>query len=112
MKLSPILLFPTGAVAPEPTTQPSLRTPKTADRICAAIRANGLSDLAAAALAGVSSAAMESWQREDHEFASRLEAAREEFRNACLLVIRQARKPDGSLDPEAQAWLRKHGFQE
>ena len=37
----------------------------------------------------------------------RLEAAREEFRKARLREIRQARTRDGSLDPEAQAWLRQ-----
>ena len=54
---------------------------------------------------------MESWRQEDEEFARRLEAAREEFRNGLLRQIRQARNPDGSLDQEAQAWLRKHGYQ-
>ncbi len=53
---------------------------------------------------------MERWRREDPAFASRLAVAREEFRDACLLVIRNARNPDGSLDRDAQAWLRKHGF--
>lgn len=93
MKLSPILLFPTGAVAPEPTTPPSLRTPATADRICAAIRESGLSDRSAAALVGVSSSEMERWRREDPAFASRLAVAREEFRDACLLVIRTRGSP-------------------
>src|SRR4051794_5856245 len=81
MKLSPILLFPTGEVLTEPPTQPSLRTPETVNKICATIREVGLADLAAGALAGVGSAAMTRWFQEDEEFAGRLEAAREEFRN-------------------------------
>jgi hypothetical protein len=112
MKLSPLLYFPTAAVAAATTRQASLRTPETAARICAAIRETGLSDLHAAALAGVSSAAMIQWRQEDGEFASRLDAAREELRNACLREIRQARNRDGSPDRQAQAWLRKHGFEE
>lgn len=112
MKLSPILLFPTGAVLDETTSRPSRRTPEAADKICAAIRASGLADRLAGALAGVTSAAMESWREEDEEFARRLDAAREEYRNGLLSNIRQARNPDGSLDQAAQAWLRKHGYQE
>ncbi len=112
MKLSPILIFPTGAVLTETTRQTLQRTPETVDRICAKIRESGLPDLAAGALAGVGSAAMERWRQEDEGFARRLEAAREEFRNERLRQIRQARNPDGSLNREAQAWLRKHGYQE
>jgi hypothetical protein len=112
MKLSPILLFPTGAIADQTTMQTLLRTPQTADRICATIRESGLPDRHAAALARVNSASLERWRQEDGEFAGRLVAAREEFRNARLREIRQARNRDGSLNREAQAWLRKNGFQE
>ncbi|HEV7406023.1 MAG TPA: hypothetical protein VGO11_23960 [Chthoniobacteraceae bacterium] len=112
MKLSPILLFPTGEVAPEPASRPSLRTPETADKICAAIRATGLPDLSAGALAGVSSAEMTRWREEDAEFASRLAAAREELRDKLLKGIREARNRDGTPDKAAQAWLRKNGYEE
>jgi hypothetical protein len=110
MKPSNILIFPTLAAKGLSTWQPAQRTPETLDKICATIRETGLSDNAAAALAGVTSSQFASWRREDPEFARRLEAAREEFRNALLEQIRQARNADGSLNQQAQAWLRKNGY--
>jgi hypothetical protein len=106
MKPSNILIFPSPAHAPTPA-RPSLRTPETAEKICAVIRENGLPDRAAAALAGLGSAALERWRQDDAGFASRLDAAREEFCNARLREIREARNPDGTLNQQAQAWLRR-----
>src|SRR5687768_16963722 len=110
MKLPPLLSFPSGAAVAPASDHSSLRTPETVASMCAAIRESGLSDRSAAALAGVSSAALARWRLEDAEFGAQLDAAREEFAEARLQVIREARNADGSLDRHAQAWLLKMGY--
>ncbi|HEV7405532.1 MAG TPA: hypothetical protein VGO11_21485, partial [Chthoniobacteraceae bacterium] len=85
--------------------RPSLRTPETVLKICAAIRQRGHSDTHAAALAGVSSTAVSRWRQEDEEFALLLDTARADYLDVRLQVINETRKRDGSLDWRAQAWL-------
>src|SRR4051812_14961009 len=102
-KLAPLLIFPAAEQAA--TGRPSLRTPETVLKICAAIRESGHTDTHAAALAGVSSSAVSRWRQEDEDFAVQLDTARAEYLDARLREIREARKRDGSLDWRAQAWL-------
>ena len=103
-KLTPLLIFPSAADAAT-TGRPSLRTPETVAKICAAIRERGHSDTHAAAKAGVSSSAVSRWRQEDEEFAVQLDAARTDYLDARLQAISETRTRDGSLDWRAQAWL-------
>jgi hypothetical protein len=104
-KLPPLLIFPAAEQAASNIGRPSLRTPETVLKICAAIRQRGHSDTHAAALAGVSSSAVSRWRQEDEEFALLLDTARADYLDVRLQVINETRKRDGSLDWRAQAWL-------
>jgi hypothetical protein len=104
-KPGPVLIFPSKVAAASNMGRPSLRTPDTVAKICAAIREDGHTDTHAAALAGVSSSAVSRWRQEDEEFADQLVAARAEYLDARLKEIRGTRKRDGSIDWRAQAWL-------
>ncbi|HEV7406677.1 MAG TPA: hypothetical protein VGO11_27250 [Chthoniobacteraceae bacterium] len=99
------MIFPAAEQAASNTGRPSLRTPETVLKICAAIRQRGHSDTHAAALAGVSSSAVSRWRQEDEEFALLLDTARADYLDVRLQVINETRKRDGSLDWRAQAWL-------
>jgi hypothetical protein len=104
-KLPPLLIFPAEEAASSAMGRPSLKTPETVAKICAAIRAHGHSDSHAAARAGISSSAVSRWRQEDEEFAIQLDAARTDYLEARLEEIRALRKRDGSIDWRAQAWL-------
>jgi hypothetical protein len=103
-KFGPLLVFPSTEKATT-TGRPSLRTPETVTKICAAIREDGHTDTHAAALAGVSSSTVARWREEDEEFAGQLVTARAEYLDARMKEIRGTRKRDGSIDWRAQAWL-------
>jgi hypothetical protein len=104
-KLPPLLIFPAEEAAKGGMGRPSLKTPETVAKICAAIRAHGHSDTHAAARAGISASAVSRWRQEDEEFAIQLDEARTDYVEARLEEIRALRKRDGSIDWRAQAWL-------
>jgi hypothetical protein len=104
-KPGPVLIFPSAAEKAAANGRPSLRTPETVAKICAAIRESGHTATHAAALAGVSSSAVSRWRQEDEESSDQLDAARAEYLDARLKTISETCKRDGSPDWRAQAWL-------
>jgi hypothetical protein len=88
--------------------RPSLFSPERTAAICAIIEAEGISDSAAGALAGVMASTLARWKLEHEGFALELEMARALFERAQVRAIREARKRDGTPDWRARAWLLKH----
>jgi hypothetical protein len=78
------------------------------DAICAFIRLTGLSDTAAAAMAGVKRSTLARWKQEDEEVEMLLDQARFQYQAPRLAKIGETRMKDGQLDWRAQAWLVKH----
>jgi len=87
--------------------RPSGRTPDKLHAICAFIRLTGLSDTAAAAMAGVKRSTLARWKQEDEEVEMLLEQARFQYQAPRLEKIGETRLKDGQLDWRAQAWLVK-----
>jgi hypothetical protein len=81
-------------------------------QICAIIQDTGVSDGAAALLAGFSVSALSRWKLEDPEVAFRLEAARAELQRELIAAVREARRRDGSSDWRGAAWLLERLFPE
>ena len=100
------------ASAPRPVGRPSRRTPELLAAIRGFIRDEGMSDSAAASLAGISATTLSRWKEDDEEFALGLERARAEFERVCLYEVREARKRDGSTDWRAYAWLLQNNSPE
>jgi hypothetical protein len=103
--------YPHPYLIPRPG-RPSLYNPERTAAICAIIRAEGISDSAAGALAGVTASTLSRWKLEHEEFALELEVARALFEVDQVRAIRDARKRDGSVDWRAAAWLLKHSSPE
>jgi hypothetical protein len=95
----------------EPTAagrgRPSGRTPDKVHAVCSFIRLTGLSDTAAAALAGVKRSTLARWKQEDDEVELLLDQARAQYQAPRLAKIGETRMKDGQLDWRAQAWLVK-----
>lgn len=87
--------------------RPSTRTPDKVPAICSFIRLTGLSDTAAAALAGVKRSTLARWKQEDEEVELLLDQARAQYQAPRLAKIGETRLKDGQLDWRAQAWLVK-----
>ena len=87
--------------------RPSGRTPDKVHAICTFIRLTGLSDTAAAAMAGVKRSTLARWKQEDEEVEMMLEQARFQYQAPRLAKIGETRMKDGQLDWRAQAWLVK-----
>jgi hypothetical protein len=75
--------------------------------ICTFIRLTGLSDTAAAAMAGVKRSTLARWKQEDEEVEMMLDQARFQYQAPRLAKIGETRLKDGQLDWRAQAWLVK-----
>ena len=75
--------------------------------ICSFIRLTGLSDTAAAAMAGVKRSTLARWKQEDDEVELMLDQARAQYQAPRLAKIGETRLKDGQLDWRAQAWLVK-----
>ena len=78
------------------------------EKICAIIRAEGVSDSCAAFLAGATAQSLHQWKKREPELADHLQAARAQYRRARLEEIRDLRGRDGSPDWRAQAWLTEN----
>jgi hypothetical protein len=87
--------------------RPSGRTPDKVHAVCSFIRLTGLSDTAAAALAGVKRSTLARWKQEDDEVELLLDQARAQYQAPRLAKIGETRLKDGQLDWRAQAWLVK-----
>ncbi|HEV7405011.1 MAG TPA: hypothetical protein VGO11_18855 [Chthoniobacteraceae bacterium] len=99
---------PEGAEAPGPGRgRPSTCTPAKLQAICSFIRLTGLSDTAAAAMAGVKRSTLARWKKEDEEVEMELDQARFQYQAPRLAKIDETRMKDGQHDWRAQAWLVK-----
>jgi hypothetical protein len=87
--------------------RPSTCTPTKVHAICSFIRLTGLSDTAAAAMAGVKRSTLARWKQEDDEVELALEQARFQYQAPRLARIDETRLKNGELDWRAQAWLVK-----
>jgi hypothetical protein len=87
--------------------RPSTCTPGKLQAICAFIRLTGLSDTAAAAMAGVKRSTLARWKKEDDEVELALDQARYQYQAPRLAKIDDTRMKDGQHDWRAQAWLVK-----
>jgi hypothetical protein len=87
--------------------RPSTCTPGKVHAICTFIRLTGLSDTAAAAMAGVTRSTLARWKKEDEEVELMLEQARYQYQAPRLAKIDETRMKDGQHDWRAQAWLVK-----
>jgi hypothetical protein len=87
--------------------RPSGRTPDKVHAVCSFIRLTGLSDTAAAAMAGVKRSTLARWKQEDEEVELLLDQARFQYQAPRLEKIGETRLKDGQLDWRAQAWLVK-----
>jgi hypothetical protein len=76
------------------------------------IQTTGVSDNAAALLAGVPIPTLTQWKSEDPEIAFFLEAARAELQRELIAIVREARRRDGSSDWRGAAWLLERLFPE
>jgi len=75
--------------------------------VCRFIRLTGLSDTAAAAMAGVTRSTLSRWKQEDDEVELMLDQARFQYQAPRLAKIDEKRMKDGEPDWRAQAWLVK-----
>src|SRR4051794_24126357 len=75
------------------------------EKICEAIRRDGVSDSSAGLLADVTAQTVSQWKRRQPGFLEKLQRARAGFRRARLECIRQACSREGSPDCRAQVWL-------
>ena len=97
--------------APRPNAnlggRPSSFSPEKLRAICAFIEHDGMSDLAAGGLAGVTRSTLSRWKFGSEEVQIQMEAARARYLMPRLDRIAQTRLRDGQLDWRAQAWLVK-----
>ncbi|HEV7404719.1 MAG TPA: hypothetical protein VGO11_17390 [Chthoniobacteraceae bacterium] len=99
---------PEGAEAPGAGRgRPSTCTPAKLQAICSFIRLTGLSDTAAAAMAGVKRSTLARWKKEDEDVEMELDQARFQYQAPRLAKIDETRMKDGQHDWRAQAWLVK-----
>jgi hypothetical protein len=87
--------------------RPSTCTLGKVHAICTFIRLTGLSDTAAAAMAGVTRSTLARWKKEDEEVELMLDQARYQYQAPRLARIDETRLKNGELDWRAQAWLVK-----
>ncbi len=87
--------------------RPSGRTPDLLQAVCSFIRLTGLSDTAAAAMAGVKRSTFARWKQDDEEVELLLEQARFQYQAPRLAQIGETRMKDGQPDWRALAWLVK-----
>src|SRR4051794_28057071 len=98
------------AAAPEDPAgrgRPSTCTPDKVFAVCSFIRLTGLSDTAAAAMAGVKRSTLARWKKEGEEGELLLDQARAQYQAPRLAKIDETRMKDGQRDWRAQAWLVK-----
>ena len=80
--------------------------------MCEAIRRRGLSDAQAALSAGISRATLGRWKRDHEELEDWLAMAREEYRDAKLAIVDEAKTKDGRPEWRAAVWALEKAFPE
>jgi hypothetical protein len=114
--LAPTLPSPnTESVTPvalRPIGRTSGYSEETVGRLCEAIRRRGMSDTAAALSLGIARSTLSDWKRDYPELEDWLGMAREQFREAKLAVVDEAKTADGRPDWKAAAWSLAKAFPE
>ena len=98
----------TPPVTPARPGRPTTFSQAIVDLLCAIIRKKGVSDSAAAILAGVHPSTLSRWKREHPDLALDLLQARELFRDQCLTAILETIDLKGGW--RAAAWLLERTF--
>src|SRR4051812_17267099 len=98
--------FPAPAAPPTGPGRPSTQSPDKVHAVCTFIRLTGVSDTAAAALAGITRSTVSRW-KEDEEVEVLFNQARAQYLLPRLQQIGETKRADGELDWRAQAWLVK-----
>jgi hypothetical protein len=99
-------------VSPRPMGRPSGYSEETVGRLCEMIRRRGLSDGKAGLSLGISRPTLSRWKQEHAELADWLEMAREQYRDAKLALVDEAKTADGRADWRAAAWALEKAFPE
>ncbi len=94
-----------GGWSKAPAGRPEIGDATTLNRVCNAIRKHGLSDEAAALLAGITRDQLDAGRRQAPDCTYKLAKARAEFRRAILNKIREGASKDAKLDWRAFVWL-------
>jgi hypothetical protein len=76
------------------------------------IRRRGLADVAAAATLGISKATLWRWKRDHPDLEDWLAMAREDYREAKLAIVDEAKMADGRPDWRAATWALAKAFPE
>ncbi len=92
--------------------RPSGYSEEVVGRMCEVIRRRGLSDAQAALSAGVSRATLGRWKREHEELEDWLAMAREQYREAKLAIVDEAKTADGRPVWRAAIWALEKAFPE
>jgi hypothetical protein len=99
-------------ISPRPMGRPSGYSEEVVGRLCEAIRRRGLSDAQAALSVGVSRATLGRWKRDHEELEDWLAMAREQYRDAKLAIVDEARTADGRPEWRAAIWALEKAFPE
>jgi hypothetical protein len=92
--------------------RPSGYSEEMVGRLCKMIRWRGLSDGKAGLSLGISRPTLSRWKQEHPELADCLEMAREQYRDAKLAIVDEAKTADGRSDWRAAAWALEKAFPE
>src|SRR3954464_12963658 len=83
---------------------------ETAGRLCEVIRRRGMSDTAAAGVLGIPKQTLGRWMYQHPELKEWLGMAREQYREAKLGIVDEAKTGDGRPDWHAAAWALQKAF--
>jgi hypothetical protein len=99
------------SISPRPMGRPSGFSEEVG-RLCEVIRRRGLSDAQAALSVGVSRATLGRWKRDHEELEDWLAMAREQYRDAKLAIVDEAKTADGRPECRAAVWALEKAFPE
>jgi DNA-binding XRE family transcriptional regulator len=92
--------------------RPSGYSEEVVARMCGVIRRRGISDAQAARTVGISRATLGRWKRDHEELEDWLAMAREQYREAKLTIVDEAKTADGRPDWKAAVWALEKAFPE
>jgi hypothetical protein len=98
--------------SPRRTGRPSSYSVSVAEWLCEEIRRRGKSDTGAAVSLGIARSTLAGWKKEHPELEERLAMAREQFREAKLAIVDEAKTADGRPDWKAAVWALEKAFPE
>ena len=113
--LSTLTPVPSDGSALAPRARPGRPTGYSEEmvgRLCELIRRRGKSDAAAAAAFDIPKSTLARWKHEHPELAGWLAMAREQYRDAKLEIVDEAKTADGRPDWRAAAWALQKAFPE